>query len=66
LTTTQIAALALYGNANDGAKVLPRLNRIGPWAADVFRACKEGAHGRYGDDLDRMVSDAGRLVEQLR
>jgi hypothetical protein len=46
--------------------VLPRLDRIAPWAADAFRAYKEGAHGRYSGDLDRMVADAGRLAEKLR
>ncbi|GAA4243141.1 hypothetical protein GCM10022255_000950 [Dactylosporangium darangshiense] len=40
MTTTQTAALALFGGADQGGKVLPHLDqRNGRWAADAFKAC---------------------------
>ncbi|MGI5246666.1 AAA family ATPase [Dactylosporangium sp. CA-139066] len=67
LTTTQTAALALFGDADQGGKVLPHLDqRKGRWAADAFKACKQGAHGVYGGNLERLVGDTARLTEALR
>ncbi|SHN47889.1 AAA family ATPase [Cryptosporangium aurantiacum] len=64
--TTQVAALALFDDPAAGGRVLPRLNRAGGWAADAFRACKEGTHGRYSGDLPKLVADTTRLTALLR
>ena len=55
-TTTQVAALALFDDAAAGGRVFSYLNhKLGPWAADAFRACKEGAHAAAVTDPDRLV-----------
>src|SRR5690606_5087342 len=47
--THPLMALALFDDGQRAAEVFAALNkRCGPWAADVFRACKEGAHEAYG------------------
>ena len=66
-TTTQVAALALFDNAQDGGKVFGYLNnKLGPWAADAFRACKEGVHGTTIADPERLVSQVTKMVEAIR
>ena len=47
-------ALALFDDERRTADVLPRLNKIGKWSADVFQAIKAGAHVRYEGDLERF------------
>ena len=46
--------------------VLPRLNKVGSWAADVFRDCKEGAHEKFGGDVNVLIDDAKRLAAHVR
>ncbi|MBM2621051.1 AAA family ATPase [Actinoplanes sp. LDG1-06] len=66
-TTMQVAALALFDDADAGGKVFARLNSAhGPWAADAVRACKEGAHGHYRSDPSELVADISRLVARLK
>lgn len=59
-------ALGLLGDASKGSQVYARLNTYGSWAADTFRACNEGAHGRFEGHLDLLVGDTQRLVARLR
>jgi predicted ATPase len=65
-TLTQTVALALAGDARQGGSVLPALNRIGGWAADVFKACQNNVHGAERGSLEWMVDRIARLVEELR
>ncbi|SIN35677.1 AAA family ATPase [Micromonospora cremea] len=66
LTLNQVAALALFGDLHQGGKVLGRLNRFGGWAGDAFQACKQGVHKPGTFDLEVLVRDCRRLVEELR
>ncbi|MEU4244457.1 AAA family ATPase [Actinoplanes sp. NPDC026619] len=66
-TTTQVAALALFDDPDAGNRVYSYFNnRLGPWAADSFRACKEGAHGAAVADPERLVGNVARMVEAAR
>lgn len=62
----QKAALALFDDQSRVGDVLPRLNRIGPWAADVYQAANKGAHQAVSAArLNNIVDDTGRLAKQL-
>jgi recombinational DNA repair ATPase RecF len=66
-TTTQVAALALFDDAAAGARVFSYFNnKLGPWAGDAFRACKEGVHGAAIADPERLVGQVARMVEAVR
>ncbi|MEU4692403.1 AAA family ATPase [Actinoplanes sp. NPDC023714] len=66
-TTMQVAALALFDNADAGGQVFGKLNSAyGPWAGNAMRACKEGAHGVAVVDSQQLVDDVARLVGRLR
>ena len=65
-TTTDLAALALFGDVTRGGDVLGRLNSFGGWAADAFQVCKTGVHAAYGGDLKALVKDSERLAGKLR
>ncbi len=64
---TQKAALALFGDAERGAEVLGRLNRISPRHADTVRARNRGAHGVLvtGDPRDTAYATRD-LIDALR
>jgi energy-coupling factor transporter ATP-binding protein EcfA2 len=64
-TTTVLASLALYDDAERGGEVMARLNKFGGWAGDVFKQCKEGAHAAATGDLELMVRDAERLADKM-
>ncbi len=64
-TVTAVAALALFGRTDAGGQVLPYLDRRGAWAADVFRACKEGVHRTGSADLPWLVDGVTRLVRDV-
>lgn len=65
-TTTQIAALALFGDIERSGDVMTRLNAFGAWAGTCFKTVKGAGHDAYGGDLGRLVADTERLAEKLR
>jgi recombinational DNA repair ATPase RecF len=66
-TTTQVAALALFDDADAGGRVFSYFNhKLGPWAGDAFRACKEGVHGAAVADPERLVGQVTQMVEAVR
>jgi hypothetical protein len=65
-TLTQTVALALFDDSRQGGRVLPKLNAIGGWAADVFKACQDNVHGSERGSLQSLVDDTTRLVKELR
>jgi hypothetical protein len=63
--THPLMALALFDDEHKTEEVLPRLRRIGPWAADAFNACKAGAHKGHGDDLDDLIGGSRKLAARI-
>jgi hypothetical protein len=66
-----LAALAIYDDPRLTERVYPYLhNKHGAWAADTFRAIKDGAHGHYDPSssfhLRDLVANAERLARTLR
>ena len=61
-------ALAIFDDAGKGGEVYAWLNKnIGSWAYDTVQTCNKGAHpGGSAFDAAGLVSDARKLVEQLR
>jgi hypothetical protein len=64
--THPLMALALFDDEKKTNEVLPRLNRFGAWAADTFKACKEGAHEAHTGDLVELIDATKKLAMQLR
>lgn len=64
--THPLMALALFDDEKRTANVLGTLNKLGSWAADVFMACKEGAHEKFNGDLDVLIDDTRRLAAHVR
>jgi ABC-type Mn2+/Zn2+ transport system ATPase subunit len=62
---TPLAALALFEDPAKGSEVLARLNKFGPWAADTFKQCNEGAHKEYAGDLMELIRDTEKLTERM-
>jgi hypothetical protein len=60
-----LIALTLFDDEKRTTEVLPRLRRFGPWAADVFKMCKAGAHERQEGDLTLLVNSSLRLAQAL-
>ena len=66
-TLTQTMALALFGDAGQGGRVLAGLNnRYGTWAGGTFQACQQAVHGAAGPALKSMVDATERLAGRLR
>lgn len=66
-TTMQLAALALFDDAERGGDVFAHLNRrFGGWAADTLRAVKEGAHGELRMDAETLIRESFSLANHLR
>jgi hypothetical protein len=65
LKITPLAALAFFDDKERGGDVMKRLNQFGPWAGDVFRQCKEGAHEATTADLSLLIKDAEKLAERV-
>jgi ABC-type branched-subunit amino acid transport system ATPase component len=66
-TLSQTMALALFGDASQGAGVLPGLNnRFGRWAGDALQACQQAVHGGPGIPLKQLVNGTDRLTGALR
>lgn len=64
-TLTHFAALALFDDREKGGDVMKRLNQFGPWAGDVFRQCKDGAHGAATAELHGIIRDTERLADAI-
>lgn len=64
--THPLMALALFDDEKRTGEVLSRLNKIGSWAADAFKACKEGAHDAHVGDVVELIDSTKKLTAQLR
>jgi hypothetical protein len=61
-----LAALAMFGDANQDSRVLSRLNGLGRVFADTFQALNRGAHQPYTGDLRQLIPATSRLITKLR
>lgn len=64
--THPLMALGLFDDERRTNDVLPRLAKIGAWAADAFQACKAGAHEMHDGDIDDLIAGSQRLAEHIR
>jgi len=64
--THPLMALALFDDETRTSEVLQRLNKMGSWAGDVFKACKEGAHEAFSGDPADLVDGAKKLTALVR
>ncbi len=64
--THPLMALALFDDETRTGDVLTRLNKMGTWAADAFKACKEGAHEQFTGDVGELIDDMKKLAEKVR
>lgn len=65
--THPLMALALFDDESKASDVYATLrNRFGPAAADVFRACKEGAHEACAGEVDDLIFRAESLAKSVR
>jgi predicted ATPase len=64
-TLTTLASLALFDDKDKGSDVMKRMNKFGPWAGDVFKQCKEGAHDAFAGDLQSMIKDTEKLAAKI-
>jgi hypothetical protein len=64
-TLTRRAALAMFGDPDEGGKVLPKLDSWGKAHGDTYKALNKGAHDPYGGDLGWLISDSERLTEKI-
>jgi recombinational DNA repair ATPase RecF len=62
---TPLAALALFDDKDRGGDVMKRLNQFGGWAGDVFRQCKDGAHGATTVGLGLLIKDTESLTQRV-
>lgn len=62
---TSLASLALFDDKDRGSDVMKRVNKIGPWAGDVFRQCKDGVHDAVAGDLQLMIRDTEKLADKI-
>lgn len=65
-TLNALAALALFDDRERGGDVMARLNRIGGWAGDVFKDCKEGAHQEFTGDIQNLIRDTEKLADKVQ
>ena len=64
---SNLAALALFDDADRGADVMTRINKDGGRAAgDAFKACNDGAHGHFRGVLVDFVRDAEKLANWMQ
>lgn len=66
-TTTTLASLALFDDADSGGRVLGEINsRWGRSAGDVLRDVQSGVHKGFSGSLQAMIEEAQRLAAGLR
>jgi recombinational DNA repair ATPase RecF len=63
---TSLAALAMFGDANEGSRVRPRLDGLGRGLGDTFQALNRGAHQPHTGDLGQLISNSRRLIAKVR
>jgi len=64
---TSLAALALFDDIGRAADVMTRVNKEGGRAAgDTFKACNEGAHGKFEGDLVGFIRAAEKLARWMQ
>lgn len=63
---TTLAALAFFDDRERGSEVMARLNKVGTWAGDVFKDCKEGAHKEFTGDIQTLIRDTEKLAEKVQ
>ncbi|MDP3719486.1 MAG: hypothetical protein Q8T13_17120 [Acidobacteriota bacterium] len=63
---TTLAALALFDDRDRGGDVMARLNKMGSWAGDAFKGCKEGAHQEFAGDIQLLIRDTEKLAEKVQ
>jgi recombinational DNA repair ATPase RecF len=63
---TSLAALAMFGDADQEARVRPRLKGLGRALDDTFQALNRGAHQPHTGDLGQLISDSRRLIVKVR
>jgi hypothetical protein len=61
-----LAALALFGDADEGSRVRSRLRGLGHGLEETFQALNRGAHQAHTGDLGQLISDSRRLIVQVR
>ena len=61
-----LAALAMFGDAGQEARVRPRLKGLGRGLEETFQALNRGAHQAHTGDLGQLISDSGRLIVKVR
>ena len=52
-------ALALFDDEKKTEDVVARLKKMGPWAVEMFKCCKAGAHDAYDGDLADSIREHG-------
>jgi hypothetical protein len=65
-TLHQKAALAMFGDIDEGNGVLPRLAALGARHPKTFKDLNTGAHGQLTGSPGDTVKDTGMLVEALQ
>lgn len=65
-TLNGLASLGLFSDRERGGEVMARLNRIGGWAGDAFKNCKEGAHQEFTGDIQQLIRDTEKLAEKVQ
>ncbi|MEX5636500.1 AAA family ATPase [Parafrankia sp. FMc2] len=65
-SVTEKAALALFDDARRARLVLRQLDGHAPWAADTFRALRDGVHVGYGGNLSGLIRNTARLADHFR
>jgi len=41
------------------------VNKVGVWAGDAFKNCKEGPHKEFTGDIQLLIRDTEKLAEVL-
>lgn len=62
---TPIAALGMFGAADQGGQVLPLLNRWGRKYADTFRALNRGVHNPDPGAVEPLIFDSRQLIAKI-
>ena len=65
-TLNTLAALALFDDRERGGDVMAGLNKMGGWAGDAFKNCKEGAHQEFTGDIQQLIRDTEKLADKVQ
>lgn len=64
-TLTKKSALAIFGDAERGGDVHPRLNAICRHGADIYQTVQKGVHAGHAGKLHTLVNDTAELARAL-